>query len=395
MQHSRSTDSRAGVASIPTLLGACCFASMASLRACDTLLPALAAEFSVTLGQAARVILVFGVAYGIFQLVFGPLGDRFGKARVIALCALAGVIGNGMAFLSPDLDWLVAARIVSGAFAAGIFPLAMAWLGDNVPYESRQAALARLVSAGVMGMLGGQWLSGLIAQWVGWRPVFLVIAVLFLVVGALLWRAQRGEPPPAASGPTESGRFRTIAAAPASRRILAFVTLEGALALGALAFMPSLLQRQHGLSLATAGAIAACYGLGGILYTRTAVHLLRRFGETGLARLGGALLLVGLTSFAYVPLVQWAPVACLLAGFGFYGLHNTLQTRATQMAPAARGAAMSLFACCLFVGQSLGIMGVAWLADHEFGRLAYLCAGVGLALLGLMVAHRPSAAGSA
>src|SRR5690606_39767437 len=51
-----------------------------------------------------------------------------------------------MAFVSPNLDWLVVARIVSGAFAAGIFPLAMAWLGDNVPYETRQAALARLVS---------------------------------------------------------------------------------------------------------------------------------------------------------------------------------------------------------------------------------------------------------
>src|SRR5690625_2708347 len=121
---------------------------MASLRATDAILPALAADFSVSLGQAARVILV---------------------------CALAGVLGNTMAFVSPNLDWLVVARIVSGAFAAGIFPLAMAWLGDNVPYETRQAALARLVSAGVMGMLAGQWLSGLIAEWVGWRYAFLLI----------------------------------------------------------------------------------------------------------------------------------------------------------------------------------------------------------------------------
>src|SRR5690606_16569274 len=68
-------------AAIAWLLGACCFASIASMRVCDTLLPALATEFSVTVGQAARVIFVFAVAYGVFQLCFGPLGDRYGKLR--------------------------------------------------------------------------------------------------------------------------------------------------------------------------------------------------------------------------------------------------------------------------------------------------------------------------
>src|SRR5690554_2833888 len=159
MQPRTESASPAPTAGVPALLGACCFASLASLRATDTLLPALAADFSVSVGQAARVIFTFAVAYGAFQLFFGPLGDRFGKLRIVAICALASVIGNGMAFMSPDLDWLVAARIVSGACAAGIFPLSMAWIGDNVVYEERQMALARLVSAGVMGVLAGQWLK--------------------------------------------------------------------------------------------------------------------------------------------------------------------------------------------------------------------------------------------
>ena len=370
------------------LLGACCFASMASLRVCDTLLPALAADFSVTVGQAARVIFVFAVAYGAFQLFFGPLGDRYGKLRIIAICALACVVGNGMAFLAPTLDWLVAARIVSGACAAGIFPLAMAWIGDNVAYEARQAALARIVSVGVMGMLAGQWLSGLIAEWVGWRVAFLLIAFLFLVAGGLLMRLLRYEQRPARATRQGRQRLRDIATAPAGRWILSIVSIEGALAFGALAFMPSLLQRHHEVSLSMAGGIAAFYGVGGVLYTRVAARLLGRIGESGLARLGGALLFVGLASFAYSPLLWWTPVACLLSGFGFYCLHNTLQTNATQMAPAARGAAMSLFACFLFIGQSLGILGAAWVADHGSDRLIFLCAGIGLAGLGLLVARR-------
>lgn len=373
---------------IPGLLGACCFTSMAALRVCDTLLPVLADDFSVTVGQAARVIFAFAIAYGVFQLVFGTLGDRFGKLRIIALCALACVVGNGMAFLSPTLDWLVAARIVSGACAAGIFPLAMAWIGDNVPYSGRQPALARLVSAGVMGMLAGQWFSGLIAEWMGWRPAFLVLALLFLAAGGLLMRALKGEPPVARPSGKARHALRDIVASPACRPILTIVAIEGALAFGAIAFIPSLLQHQYEVSLSMAGGIAAFYGLGGFLYTRMARSLLGRLGESGLARLGGVFLFLGFVSFAYVPLLAWTPVACLMAGFGFYCLHNTLQTNATQMAPTARGAAMSLFACLLFIGQSLGVSGAAWVADNASPSLIFAVSGAGLLTLALFVARR-------
>lgn len=370
------------------LLGACCFASIASMRACDTLLPALAAEFSVTVGQASRVIFVFAVAYGVFQLCFGPLGDRYGKLRVIASCALACVIGNGIAFFSPTLDWLVAARIVSGAFAAGIYPMAMAWVGDNVAYDQRQVALARLVSASVLGTLAGQWLSGLIAEWVGWRPTFAVLAVLFLAAGGLLLRTARGDGPATRTDRQARPALLGILALPAARWLLAVTAIEGALAFGAVAFMPSLLQRHHAASLSLAGGLTAFYGAGGFVYSRVAGRLLRRIGESGLARLGGASLCLGFLAFAYAPNLVWIPAACALAGFGFYCLHNTLQTNATQMAPAARGAAMALFACVLFLGQSVGVLAAAWIADHLSDALIFAAAGAGLLALSLVAARR-------
>ena len=60
------------------------FGSGISMRVSDPLLPGLAKEFSLTLGHAALVITVFAIVYGFSQLIFGPLGDRFGKYRVIA-----------------------------------------------------------------------------------------------------------------------------------------------------------------------------------------------------------------------------------------------------------------------------------------------------------------------
>lgn len=367
------------------------------MRACDTILPLLSDEFSVTVGHAARVIFVFAIAYGACQLCFGPLGDRYGKLRIIALCTLACVIGNSFAVAAPDLDWLVTARIVSGGAAAGIFPLAMAWIGDNVPYANRQVALARLVSSGVTGMLVGQWISGMIAQWVGWRSVFALLAAAFLASGTLLLRATLSQPPEPPAARKGIQALLDILTLPRARWILTVTAAEGALSAGALAFIPSLLQTHHDVSLATAGGIAAFYAVGGFLYTRSAAHLLPRIGEPGLACLGGVLLCVGLVSFAYAPMLMWAPVACTLAGFGFYCLHNTLQTNATQMAPTVRGASMSLFACSLFLGQAIGIMAAAWIADHLSDTLIFASAGSGLLLLALAIARgiRPHAAPAA
>jgi len=70
----------------------------------------------------------------------------------------------------------------------------------------------------------------------------------------------------------------------------------------------------------------------------------------------------GLLLLALSPVWWTALPACVAAGLGFYMLHNTLQTNATQMAPQARGAAVALFASAFFLGQTVGValMAVAY-----------------------------------
>ncbi|MEO8278670.1 MAG: MFS transporter, partial [Ideonella sp.] len=68
---------------------------------------------------------------------------------------------------------------------------------------------------------------------------------------------------------------------------------------------------------------------------------------------------------------------------GFYMMHNTLQTHATQMAPERRGAAVAAFSACFFMGQSVGV-GLAGLLLQQVGIIAIICTGaigtVGVAL---------------
>jgi hypothetical protein len=78
-------------------------------------------------------------------------------------------------------------------------------------------------------------------------------------------------------------------------------------------------------------------------------------------------------------------LACLMTGLGFYMLHNTLQVQATQMAPAARGSAVTLFACSLFFGQSTGVLLMAQSVDMGWLAYAFSLAALGVAALGVMV----------
>src|SRR3989442_15576894 len=71
------------------LLSLAAFGSGISLRVTDPLLPQLAREFGVSLGDASLVITAFSIAYGLSQLFFGPLGDRFGKYFIVACAAFA------------------------------------------------------------------------------------------------------------------------------------------------------------------------------------------------------------------------------------------------------------------------------------------------------------------
>lgn len=375
------------------LLALAGFASMASMRITDAMLPALAETFARPVADVAQNITLFAVAYGLMQLAYGPLGDRHGALRVIGLATLACALGSLAAALAGSLPMLLLFRTLSGATAAAIIPLSMAWVGDTVPYAERQVALARMLSGAVLGLIAGQTLGGLLADTLGWRAAFLLLAGVFLVAGILLIATLRRHPELSPRGEGGDGlaflaRIRGVLAEARARWLLALVFLEGIAAFGALGFAASHLHRWQGLSLTRAGLAVALFGVGGLIFAALARLLVRRLGETGLALGGGTLMGAGFLALALAPTPMGAALGAFVAGLGFYMMHNTLQINATQMAPAARGTAMAVFAGCLFLGQSVGV-GLGGLI-LRLGDSRWLLAGAGLWLLvlGLMFAWR-------
>jgi predicted MFS family arabinose efflux permease len=364
------------------------FGSSAMMRVCDPMLPVLAQVFDVSTGRAAQTVSTYAIAYGLLQLMYGPLGDRYGKRRVIGLAALGCTVGNVVALLATNLPMLIAARVLSGATAAAIIPLSLAFIGDTVAYERRQEVLARFLTATLSGMIVGQWGSGMLVDTLGWRWTFGVLIALFLGVGLRLCAdpTTRGE---RSQLPSAAGHLRgalDVLSIPWARSILALVAVEGAFAFAVMAFLPAFEHSEFGLGMSWAAAIVALYGVGGFLYAFGARALLRRFGESGLALLGGALIACAWVGVALASHWAWSLPACAVGGLGYYMLHNTLTTHATQMAPALRGTAVSLFAASLFVGIAIGVSVAGMVVDRIGYRLVFAFSGIVLLLLGALFA---------
>ena len=95
------------------VLAAAAFLSGANLRVFDSLLPNIAAEYGVSHAGAAIVVAAFTLAYGLFQIFYGPIGDRFGRLRTVSIATAIVSIGSIGSAFSQNLDWLVALRFLS------------------------------------------------------------------------------------------------------------------------------------------------------------------------------------------------------------------------------------------------------------------------------------------
>lgn len=389
---SHTTASPSSLHSTVLLLALAAFFSGAAMRVCDGLLPRIGNDFGMSPGAAGSVIFHFALAYSLSQLVFGPLGDRFGKARLVCIALGACTVMALAAALSSDFDVLVITRAAWGMAAAGIIPLSMAWIGDAVPYEERQATLARFLVGTLTGMMAGQLAGGLFADaQAGWRGAFVLMAAGYGVVGTLLLMRLRRIPAAAPSTGVGlaafSDQLRAVLAQPWSWRVLGAVFAEGVLLLGPIAFLPAYLNQRFGLSLSAASGLLALYAVGGLVYALLARRIVMALGERRMVILGGCLMGAGFLAWWLSPVAWTAGVVALGVGFGVYLFHNTLQTHATQMAPSARGTSVAVFAFCFFIGQALGVRLAGYAFDHV-GHAALLAGPTfGLPLAGWLFAR--------
>jgi YNFM family putative membrane transporter len=370
------------------LLALAAFNSGISLRCIEPMLPQLAADFDTSVSAASFIVTSFGLAYAAAVLLQGPLGDRFGKLRVVTIgTALAGVASLACA-AAWDVSSLAAARFLMAIFASAPVALGMAYIGDVVPLENRQATVARFIAGSIFGQTVGPLFGGLFTDWAGWRSSFVALGAVFILGSAVMFVRTRREWSPLTPGP-----FRPLAihaellSRSAVRWLVAIGVAETFFFFGAYVFLGAFFHARFDLSFTVIGLLLAGYGIGGLLYSSMVPSLLRVLSDRSLVVAGGVLGCALFTAIVLAP--DWIyTVPCTIGlGLAFYFTHNTIQTKATEVAPDSRASAVALYASAWGAGQALGAAAAGAMVVLIGYASTIAAFGAGFAVLGLWLRY--------
>ncbi|MGB8990973.1 MAG: MFS transporter [Desulfobaccales bacterium] len=217
----------------------------------------------------------FFLVYFLTSPLFGYLGDRWGRLRLMAGGAALWSLATSLTFWVPSYPFLVAARGLVGVGEASFGTLAPAYLADILPMGRRAQALSLFYLALPVGTALAYLVGGLMGSHWGWRPAFLLAGLPGLAMAGLIYRlseVQSKAPTmvqPAAPPVTRSplATYWRLFKIPTMCRVnlgYGMVTF----ALGGLAFwMPRYLEVSKGLSLSQAnlllfGSVTVAGGLG-------------------------------------------------------------------------------------------------------------------------------------
>jgi len=237
----------------------------------SAVLPRIKSDLLLNDFQLGMLANAFLVAYFITSPLFGRLGDRQSRPRLIAVGVALWSVATAAAGLARTFMQLVAARAGVGVGEAAYATISPALLADIFPAERRGRAFAIFYVAIPVGAAIGFLLGGALERAFGWRAAFVVVGLPGLALAIL---AARMPDPRTANDVRTAGGIETVAMTlrtlARNRRyagtVLGYATYT--FAIGGLAvWMPTFLERVRGLELATAdflvGAVTVVAGLGG------------------------------------------------------------------------------------------------------------------------------------
>jgi MFS transporter, DHA1 family, inner membrane transport protein len=371
------------------VLAVAAFAGSISYRSLDPMLTMVAGDFDISVRQAALLVSAYGLPYALTQPILGPVGDAYSKARLIKICLaiLAGSVV--LAALSPGFSTLMVSRVIAGIVSGGIFPVGLALIGDRTTIAERQVAASRFLVASIFGQMFGATVSGVIAAYFGWRTVFWVVAVLTSVSCVIVIRfldSSSDKTKPLTIRGAIDG-YRLVLGNRSSLIIFAAVMAEGTLYFCVFPFVGAMLIERGAGGPIAAGIALAGFAIGGVIYGSVVRFMIKTLGQWNMMRVGGVM-----AGIAYcIIAAPMGPIGIALlfmvAGFGFYMMHNTLQARATELAPAARGSTFALFSASMFLGQGFGPVVAGGVSNFLGFPALFVFVGVCVMALGLLAAH--------
>lgn len=363
------------------------FATFGLLYCVQPLMPEFSRHYGVSeAGAALSLSLTTGVL--AFAMLFaGALSDAWGRKSLMVASLLSSAVLVLVTAMMPDWTALLVVRTLLGLTLSGLPAVAMTYLSEEMHVESIGLGMGLYISGSAVGGMGGRLITGVLADFFGWRIGVAVVAVIGIAAALIFWRmlpASRHFTAQPLRWRTVAGRFNGIF----HDRGLPWLFVEGFLLLGAFVTVYNylgyrLLAPPYSLSQAVVGLIFGIY-LVGTFSSAWMGHLAGKLGRRKVLWTALALMLVGVVLTLAQPL--WLVMTGIVAvTFGFFGGHSIVSSWVGRRAGAAKAQAASVYLFCYYMGSSIaGASGGLFYAAHGWAGVA-LFVGV-LVLLGLLIA---------
>jgi MFS family permease len=366
------------------------FVAQVGITGMNVALPNLARAFHVTAGHASAVVVAYLVMSTVGLLVAGPLGDRFGRRRVLLTGLALFIAASALGTAAPTLSVLIAARALQGLGGSALAAMSIALVLDAFPPSRSGATLGVLGTTSAFATMLGPSLGGVLVSAFGWRSLLAVNVPLGLVTAALVAFTLRDAPAGARSAPLFDA---TLIRNPRLAAGLAASFLVATVMITTLTVGPFVLAGEMGLPSAAIGLVMASGPLVSVILAVPAGRLADRIGARTTTVWALSILTAGAALLALVVeqhnvVTYAASITVLSIGYALFQTPNSAAVMA-EAPPDRRATVSGLLNLVRNVGfivgaAAMGSLFAATNAPTAFGVITVLGA------IALAIAARPA-----
>ena len=369
--------------------------SVASIYYSQPMLDIISKQFNAGIGAVGMVPMLTQAGYALGILLLAPLGDRHDRRTIIFIKGLLLVAALLLCGFSGGLSALLVASFITGltaTVAQDIVPAS----ATLAPERSRGKTVGTVMTGLLVGILLSRVVSGVVAEYFGWRTMYMIAALAVLLITLTLWRVLP--------------RFAPGTSVSYPRLLLSLVHLwrhhqtlrraalaQGLLSVAFSAFWSTLalmLSDRFHLDSAVAGTFGLA-GAAGAMAAPLAGSFADRIGPARVTQAGAALVTISFALMFLLPLLtmpaQLALIVVCTIGFDL-GVQATLvahQTLVYGLAPEARSRLNALLFTVVFIGMATGAaLGSLALAHWGWNGVVALATLAGAAALAVRFASR-------
>ncbi len=316
------------------------------------LLNQLSSELQVDVAAAGLLLLVGGIVVGFGAPILATLTTRIDRRLVLALAMGLYTVGHlASAFTNSFWPLLIIRMLMISA--AGIFsPQAAATVSLLLPVERRASAIAFIFIGWSVASVAGIPLGGLLGAWLGWRMVFVIMALLSALSGFAVWFTVQ---PGLYGKPLDFASWKTVFTSPALLCVLLVTLLSMSGQFTVFGYLAPILKQ---VTAATPTQISLAFAIAGLAGVAGNTIGSRMVQSVAVHRVIGMALFSLCTGFLIFGIMfgnYWGSMVGLaLWGFGTFSSNSLQQSRLVGLAPALASATVALNTSAVYLGQAIG-----------------------------------------